>query len=61
MTENNALVSGLLGEQFSLETMVTQRAKETPKTLEVLPVSFPVAIQATQYNMKDRGINNSML
>ena len=32
MTENNALVSGLLGEQFKLEMMVPQRAKETPKT-----------------------------
>ena len=37
-TKNNALVSGILGEQFSLEMMVPQRAKEATKTSEGLPV-----------------------
>ena len=36
MTENNALVSGILGEQFRLEMMVPQRAKEEPKISEGL-------------------------
>ena len=30
ITKNNALVSGLLGEQFRLEMMVPQRSKEAP-------------------------------
>ena len=38
MTENNALVSGLLGEQFRMEMMVPQRAKEAPKTSEGITV-----------------------
>ena len=58
MTENNALVSGLLGEQFRLEMMVTQRSKETPKTSEGLPVSLPVSIQGKQENTKDRRSRN---
>ena len=32
MTKNNALVSGLQGEQFNLVMMVPLIAKETPKT-----------------------------
>ena len=34
MTKNNDLINGLLGEQFNLEIMVTQRAKESPKISE---------------------------
>ena len=45
MDKNNALVSGLLGEQFRMEMMVPQRAKESNKTSEGLPVSLPVSIQ----------------
>ena len=45
MTDNNALVSGLLGEKFRLEMMVPKRAKETPKKSEGLPVSLLVSIQ----------------
>ena len=60
-TEKNALVSGLLGEQFRLEMMVPQRAKEAPKTSERLPVLFPVVIQEKRDNMKERGIRNSTM
>ena len=52
MTDNNALVSGLLGEQFRLEMMVPQRYKESPKTSEGLPVSLSVSIQGKQENTK---------
>ena len=45
MTENNTLVSGILGEQFGLEMMVPKISKEAPKTSEVLPVLLPVSIQ----------------
>ena len=45
MTENNELVSGILGEQFMMEMMVTQISKEAPKTPEGLPVSMLVSIQ----------------
>ena len=38
MTENNALVSGLLGEQFRLEMMVPQISKKSPRISEGLPV-----------------------
>ena len=31
MTEKNASVSGLLGEQFNLEMIFLQRTKEAPK------------------------------
>ena len=48
MTNNNALVSELLGEQFRLEMMVPQIYKEETKTSEGLPVSLPVAIQGKQ-------------
>ena len=44
MTKNNALVSGLLGDQFKLKVVVPQRSKEAPKKLEVLPVSLPLTI-----------------
>ena len=59
MTKNNALVSGLLGEQFRMEMMVPQRSKEAPKTSEGLPVSFPVKIQGKQDNVEDRGSRSS--
>ena len=38
MTENNTLVSGLLGEQFKMEMMVPQISKEAEKISERLPV-----------------------
>ena len=44
MTDNNALVSRLLGEQFRLDKMVPKRYKEAPKTSEELPFSLPVSI-----------------
>ena len=59
MTNNNALVSGILGKQFSLDMMVPQRAKEATKISEGLPVSLPVPIQVKQENTKDRGSRNS--
>ena len=55
ITYNNDLISGILGYQFKMEMMVTQRAKETPKTPEGLPVSSPVE---TQNNTKDRCSRN---
>ena len=58
MTKNNALVDGLLGEQFRMEMIVPQRSKEAPKTSEGLPVSFPVSIQVKQENMEYRGSRN---
>ena len=45
MTNNNALFSELLRDQFSMEMMVTQISKEAPKTSEGLPASFPVEIK----------------
>ena len=51
MNEDNALVSGLLGEKFRLEMMVAQRAKESPKKSERLQVSLTVVVQEKQYNM----------
>ena len=44
ITYNDALTSGLLGEQSKLEMMIPQRSKEPPKTSEGLPVSLPVTI-----------------
>ena len=58
LNENNDLIIGLLGEQFKMEMMVPQRAKEAPKTSEGLPVSLSFAIQETQNNTKYRGIRN---
>ena len=52
MTENNALVSGILGEHFRLDIMVSQRAREEPKISEGLPVSLPFSIQGKQENTK---------
>ena len=61
MNKNNALISGLLGEQFRLEIMVPKRAKEATKTSEGLPVSLPLSIQGKQDNIKDRSsINRRM-
>ena len=48
ITDNNDLVIGLLGDQFSLEMMVPQRSKEAPKTSAGLRVSLPVAIKKTR-------------
>ena len=59
MTENNALVSGLLGEHFNLDMIVPQISKEAPTTSEGLPVSLPVSIQGLEENMKDRSSRNS--
>ena len=59
MTNNNALVSVLLGDQFRTEMMVPQRDKESPKKSEGLPVLFPVSIQVKQENMEDRGSRSS--
>ena len=50
MTYNNYSVSVILGEQFNLEMIVTQRSKEATKTPEGLTVSLPVAISETQNN-----------
>ena len=58
MTNNNAFVSGLLGEQFRLEVMVPQRTKEAPKTSEGLLVSFQFSIQGRKENMKDISSRN---
>ena len=58
VTENNALVSGIPGEQFRPEMMVPQISKEATKTLEGLIFSLPASIQGKQYNMKDRGSRN---
>ena len=58
MTDNNALVSKLLGYHFRREIMVTQRVKEVPKTSEGLPDSLPVAIQEKQDTINDRGSRN---
>ena len=52
--DNNTLISEILGDQFKMEIMVTQRSKEAPKTSEGIPVSFPVTIQETQNNMNYR-------
>ena len=59
MTDNNALVSGLLGDKFRLDMMVPQISKEAPKTSDGLPVLFSVLIQEKQDNMKNRGNRNS--
>ena len=48
MNEKNALVRGLLGEQFRMDMMVLQIAKEGTETSEVLPVSLPFSIQGKQ-------------
>ena len=58
MTKNNALVSGLLGEQFRLDMMVQQRSKEASKTSEGLPVSLLLSIKGKQENTKDRSSRN---
>ena len=55
MTYNNALVSGLLGEQFKLGMMVPQRSEESLKISKGIPVSLPVTILETQYNTEERG------
>ena len=45
MTENNALVSGLLVKKFRMEIFFPKRSKEASKTSEGIPVSFQFAIQ----------------
>ena len=45
MTTNiNALVIGIIGEQFKLYMMVPQRSREAPKPPEGILVSFPASI-----------------
>ena len=58
VSKNNDLVSGILGEQFRMKMMVSQRSKGAPTISEGIPVSFTVAIQETQDNTKDRGNRN---
>ena len=58
-SKNNTLFSRLVGDQFKLDIMVPQIAKEVPKTPEGLPVSLPVAIPETQNNTEERGIMDS--
>ena len=55
MIKNNTLSSGILGEQFNLEMMVVQRAKESPKTLEGIPFLLPFEIPETQNNTEVGG------
>ena len=55
MTKKNDLVSAILGDKFNLEMMVSQRAKESPKTPEGITVSLLVAILETQNNTEGRG------
>ena len=57
-TKNNAFVRGILGDQFRLEMMVPQTAKEAPKISEGLPVSSPVSIQEKEGNIKDQVSRN---
>ena len=52
MTNNNALVSVILADQFNLDMMVPQRTKQAPKASEGIPVSLPVTILETQNNTK---------
>ena len=55
MTQNNTLVSGILGYQFKLKKMVPKSDKQAPKTSEGVPVSLPATIPETQNNTEDRG------
>ena len=48
MTDNNALVSGLMGWLFKLEMKVTQRSKKEYKTSDGIPVYLPVKIIRTK-------------
>ena len=50
MTKNNTFVSGLMGDQFKMEMVVTQTFKEETKILAGLPVSLP----ETQNNTEGR-------
>ena len=59
MTNNDALVSGLLGENFRLEMVVPKRAKESPKTLEGLPVSLPFSIQRNKRKLSTEEVGIS--
>ena len=61
MTKNNSLVSGLLGDQFKLDIMVTQRAKESTKTSEGPTVSLSVLIEVKQDNTKEICSRNSIV
>ena len=61
MTNNNALVIGLLGEQFNMEVMAPQRSKESPRTPEELSVLLQVSIIEKQNNMEDRGSMDRMV
>ena len=61
MTNNNALVIGLLGEQFNMEVMAPQRSKESPRTPKELSVLLQVSIIEKQNNMEDRGSMDRMV
>ena len=61
MNKNNSLVCGILGEKFKMERMVPQRAKESQKTSEGIPVSLTVAIPETQKKREDRGSMDSIV
>ena len=45
ITDNNALISGLLGYQFNLDMMVSQITKGATKKSVGIPVTFPIEIQ----------------
>ena len=59
ITKNKNLISELPRYKFNMDTMVTQRSKEAPKTSERIPVSLPVIIPKTQNNTEKRDIIES--
>ena len=48
VTKKNSLAGGLLREQSKMDMMVTKRAKEAPKTSNIIPVSLQVSILETK-------------
>ena len=61
ISNGNALVIGLLGEQFNMEIMAPQRSMESPRTPEELSVLLQVSIIEKQNNMEDRGSMDRMV
>ena len=61
ITNDNALVSGLLIDYFKLEIIVPKRDKESPKSSEGLPLSLPITITDTQNNTEDKGNMDSTM
>ena len=65
MTDNNALVSGNLVEQFNLDMMVPQGARGAPKLSEetpfLLPVTITKEIPETSTKIFGRGSTGSMV